>query len=43
MAVAQDSIASIYRLDLDFRAEDFVVAAETARAMLPRYSADCGR
>lgn len=35
VAVAQDSIASIYRLDLDFRAEDFVVAAETARAMLP--------
>lgn len=35
VATAQDSISSIYRLDLPFRAENFVVTAETARAMLP--------
>jgi len=35
VATAQDVITSIYRLDLAFRAEDFVVAADTARALLP--------
>jgi hypothetical protein len=35
VATAHDSIARIYRLDLPFRAENFVVTAETARAMLP--------
>ncbi len=35
VAIAQDSITRIYRLDLPFRAENFVVTAEIARAMLP--------
>jgi len=42
VASAQDSITSIYRLDLPFRAENFVVTAETARAMLPPSSPRSG-
>lgn len=42
VALAQDWIASIYRLDLDFRAENFVVSTETARAMLPADSPRSG-
>ncbi len=42
VAIAQDSITRIYRLELDFRAENFVVAAETARAILPTDSPRSG-
>jgi hypothetical protein len=42
VAIAQDSITSIYRLDLPFRAENFVVTVEAARAILPADSPRSG-